>query len=367
MNDQPFAQGTELWDVIQQYGWEPSLVQFVGGVWRITCDQGTFALKQSKASREKLLLLHKILDGVRSEGFPHILPWVFTTKGEPVALAASRPWYATHWKSSYGIAEEKRKPSSTELVQTLAHFHRLSEPLVKPYPELCTHVNEHLLNQWKEKQKKLTEYSEEMKAREFSSPFDKCIIANKEKMEHSFDFSIRGMERFVQTDAGKAPRYTLCHRRVHPSNILQEGDQFYLIDFDHAQVDTPVRDLATVMRRYTAEKGNSETPFELLEAYETEWRLQPKEKKLLALYLAYPERLMKMLHQYYEQPKAAQTEAQSVKRLEAELRHLDLLQDVVKSLWPNKKVRSEEKQKPSVVSISGRTGKKKANAKNRNH
>jgi spore coat protein YsxE len=359
-----YPQGTELLEVLKQYGWEPTLVQNVGGrVWRITLRDGVYALKKSGASREKLLLLHRLLKEIRSQGFNHLLPWIPTRQGEPVVTLTRSNWYATPWKSSYGISENEKQPTVTGLVQALAHFHRLSEPLVQAYPDLCTLVNEETLGKWKQRQEKLAEISERMKSREFQSPFEKCFSAHKENIDQSLTFFLRGMERFMEKEGGKSPRYSLCHRRIHPSNVARDEERFYFIDFDHAQVDSPVRDLALVMRRYAAFEGDPEKPLQILETYEAEWPLQPKEKKLLALYLAYPERLLKTIQRYYEEPKVAHMEAQAVKRLEEDLHHLDLLQEAVKSLWPGKKASTEEKRQPSAASVSGSRGKKKLEKK----
>ncbi|SEN01262.1 phosphotransferase [Lihuaxuella thermophila] len=363
MNTEAYTQGSELFEVFKQYGWQPTLVENVGRrVWRITLREGVYALKKSRASREKLHLLHKILKEIRSQGHPHLLPWLPTRQGEPIVTGTSGTWYATPWKSCYGISEHGKQPAVTELAQALARLHRLSEPLVQNYPDLCTRVDEEAVNKWKQRQEKLANISDQIKSREFQSPFDKCFSGHKESIEQSLAFFLRGMERFMEKEGGKSPRYTLCHRRLHPSNVARDEERFYLIDFDHAQVDSPVRDLALLMRRYASFEGDPEKPLQILEAYEAEWPLQPKEKKLLALYLAYPERLLKTVERYYEEPKITSMEAHAVKRLEEEIHHLAQLQEAVKTLWPGKKARTEENRQP-FPSVSGGRGKKKAEKK----
>lgn len=338
--------GSVVRKVIQQYGWEPTQIQDLGGVWRVTCGDHVYALKKSEASREKLHFLHDILSKVQSAGFSHLLPWVPTKQGEPVVSLKNSYGYATPWKNSYGIEEKKRRPTRAELVKSLARFHRLAEPLVQLHLESGVCATDASVQAWKEKQAQIKTVAPE---REFQSPFDKAWHTNQEKLDQSFSFAIRGLERFVQQEGGKAPRYTLCHRRLHPSNVVQEGDQFYYIDFDHAEIDTPVRDLAVVLRRVGL--GSVEAPFELLEAYETELKLQPKEKRLLALYLAYPERALKLAHRYYQQPKVAQLESHAVRGLEAELQQLEILQDVIKSLWPSQA--NKRTSRPSKVQAAG--------------
>jgi Ser/Thr protein kinase RdoA (MazF antagonist) len=341
---------------MRQYGWQPTLLQQRGNVWQVGSGDKTFALKCSKAAREKLLLVRQMLEEIRAQGYPHLLPWIPTVHGEWVVAGPSGRWYATPWKEAYGVEGDTRKSVGVELMRGLARLHRSAEPVVAPYAELKRQMGEREITQWKQKQEQWQEAKGE---REFKSPFEQMIEDSQADVDKLLTFAIRGMERFIETEKGKPPRYTLCHCRIHPRNTLPEEDQFYLVDFDHAQVDSPIRDIATVLRRYEAEEG----PSELLDAYESEWKLQPKEKKLLALYLAYPEGVLKTMDQYYRNATISQVESSAVRKLERELKQLDSLQGMIRSLWPTKKVRDEKSS--SVIAIAEKPSKKKSHHKQR--
>ncbi|TCS96520.1 phosphotransferase [Hazenella coriacea] len=344
-----YEQGEEIWEVMEQYDLNPTVLQYTGGVWRVVTDEGVFALKKSPSSKEKLLLLNEMLTSAQKEGFPHLITWKLTKQGEPIAEIREEIWYASPWKEPVGIGEPETKPSAKELVQSIAQFHRVCEKLVKEYPELTPTFNKDLVDDWKESRDHFIDLTRFQEEREFRSPFDQVVYTNQDHVERMFNFAIKGMERLIETEQGKYPRTTLCHRRVHPSNVVYDDQDYYFIDFDHAEVDTPIRDLALVLRRYTKEKGYSETPDELIQCYHEVNPLQPIEKKLLALYLLYPERLLKALRHYYESPQIAQQESQCVKHLEAEFRHYDGLQDVARNLWSTKITKQEEKKKPTAV------------------
>jgi spore coat protein YsxE len=358
VNQTTHPTGNTLAEVLEQYGWEPAYVQYAGNVWRVSLPDGEFALKKSQAPREKLWLLHQILEQVRTDGYPHLLPWARNKQGEPVVQVREERWYATPWKN---IWENERKVPATEMVKALAHLHSLAEPVVEKFPELPLPIDSGVIGEWKNKQGKLAEYADKVEQREFPSPFDQSFRALREPLDRMFHFAIRGMERFVETEDGVPPRYTLCHRRLHESNVVYDDDQFYFIDFDHAQVESPVRDLALAIKRFADMDGEGEPPFALIEAYESVYSLKPKEKKLLALYLSYPERIMKMLKQYYDMPQVSFTEAQAVKRLETEMMRWDQVQELVKQLWPNRQ-KTEEKQVKTAAG-QARTGKRRAKAK----
>lgn len=348
----------DLKEVIDSYGWEPISVNLVKDVWKVRCSEGSYALKQSKMVREKILILHKILEKVRLK-FPHVLPWMETKEGMPVATIRDKNWYATPWKS---IEDENKTPiSPLEIVKSLALFHRCCEPLVKPYTELYTSFTSQDLDNWKAKQTRLSQYKEMREAREFKSPFDKKLEKNEENIEKSIYFSIRGMGKFLELDDGKAPRYTLCHKRISQSHIIQDEEGFYFINFDHAQVDSPIRDLGTCIRRLVG-KSTQIGPLELIKAYESENKLLLKERKLLALYLAYPDKILKTIYQYYDGKKYYHDELNSIKRLEKEVAKLETMQESIKTLWITKnQPTSKDQRKSAFISKDKKTYTKQMN------
>ncbi|SFJ42285.1 phosphotransferase [Thermoflavimicrobium dichotomicum] len=328
----------ELTQVISQYGWNPTAVHPVGSIYQVVEPDGTaYALKRTKKSKEKLLLLHQFLEQTREAGCQHILPWIQTLAGEAVVTTDSRNWYATPWIDT----KEKQTLTPSQLIRSLGIFHRLAEPVVQPYIKLANHVTEKLPRGWRGKKEEIFQLVEQ-EERGFLSPFEKNLIKNRKQLEQTFHFAISGMEKFLEHESGKAPRYTLCHRRLHSSNILPGDEGFYWIDFDHAQVNTPVRDVAMFFHRLVSDQGDVEEHARLLQEYEQENPLLPKEKRLLAVYLAYPERLVKIVKAYMHEPKLSY-ESTYVRQLDKVFRQIDVLQEWSKELWVTK-VRKQVQQ-----------------------
>lgn len=341
-------------EAMHQYGWRPKAVKRFGNVWRVKTEEGTFALKRAKSSREKLLLLHRIFEKM-SENYQHILPWVKTQEGSPVVSVGRVCLYATSWRET----KEAPKISSSTVIENLAMFHRLAEPIVKSYPELQLSYTDEKLAEWQHNGEVVSRYTEKRESREFQSPFDKCFSRNEEMLEKVVDFSIRGMERFFELENGKPPRFTLCHKRFHPRHIVRDENEFYFINFDHAQVESPVQDIAASLRRLS-DPGDDEHPLELFEAYESKNKLLPMEKKLLALHLAYPERLLKTVHQYYgEGTSRSFSELVALRRVEKEVNQLEQFEELIKTLWNTKKATEERKKEaPSLKAAHTRKRKK---------
>ncbi|MBA4602703.1 phosphotransferase [Thermoactinomyces mirandus] len=321
----------ELREVCRQFGWNPVQIRGDRGLWKVTLPDRKMALKQSRAPFEKLILLHQILSDMKQNGFAHSLPFALTAGKNPVVRTGTSCWYALPWKE-----KQKREITAREIVSGLARLHRLSEPVINQYPELINKTDERLLKEWKSKQEQLQFYEDERNGREFPSPFDQSFAQVRERMDRSLSFAIRGMSRFLETEEGMAPRYVLCHRRIHPGNVVWDEQNLYFIDFDHAQADSPVRDLALAVHRFGDVTDPENSPAGLIQTYEEILPLQPKEKRLLALYLSYPERLLKILSQYYHHPKLS-GESQAVSRLERESILFEEIQGIVRRLWPARK------------------------------
>lgn len=340
--------------VCNEYGFEPTETHFVKGVWQVSDGEQIYACKSSTQSPEKLILIHDLLENVVKEGYEHALPWIKTKLDQPFVSIEERQWYLTPWKQPSKEIEVEYHPEA--LIRSLAIFHRMAEPLVHHHAELMNQVGKEVVEDWKLKLARLTDYQQVVQTREYKSPFDKVYLGQLDQVEKLFTFAIKGMERFVESDLGTPPRYTLCHRRLHPSNIVRDNEQFYWIDFDHAEIDSPVRDLALYLRRFHTPDGDVASIQQLIEVYESESPLSAKEKKLLAIYLSYPEQLLRLTHKYYEGPRVY-SESDAVIELEQEMHHSHVLYDAVRHLWV-KKPESEEKSalksttKPSVKQAS---------------
>jgi spore coat protein YsxE len=344
-----------VWEVLRQYGYEDAYMEKVGSVIYLALPEGEYALKCSRAPREKLYLLHQLLNEAIQSGCNHLLPWMETKQGEPVAEVEGTCWYMVPWKRR-SVPDGKRW-SSEEAMGALARLHQATESGCKKLDELAPSIRQEDIESWKRKMEMLDQYAKHGKDREFISPFEQAFASAKEQLDRSFQFAIRGLERYRESENASLPRAVLCHGRVHPSNVVQDEEQVYLIDFDHAQVDTPARDVALAIQRFSLH--DEADPFKLFEAYERVWKLEPKEKRLLALYLSYPERILKTLGRYFDKPRTAMVEPQFTKRFEREISQHEQMQELVKSLWPSKK-KKEEREKVQVASHQpGRKKKRK--------
>ncbi|WP_169713603.1 phosphotransferase [Paludifilum halophilum] len=328
----PNRDGPVLAQVFEQYGWSPRQVRYVRGALRVVDRNQVYALKKSVASPEKLAFLEQVTRRLLDAGYEHLLPWVKTQSGKAYVQQGDGVWYALPW---YGKAGWNGKVAIDELIRQLARLHRLCHTATEDSSEFRRQVDTTLIDRWKEHQKDVFQYREVALNREFPSPFDRALKGHVSFIDKAFSFAIQGMDKFVNREQGRPPRYTLVHGRLDPRNLLVGEDGWKWIDFDHAVLDSPVLDIASFMRRFLSlEEEEVVDPAALLKEYESEWPLTGKEKRLLALYLAYPERPFHLIRRYYEGHQGE--EAAFLRRLEEEMDRLHLFQDWVLRLWQKK-------------------------------
>lgn len=344
--------------VIARYGWTPVYAEKVRGVWRVETEDGAFALKRAACPGKKLSFLHRVLEEARSQGVDVLLPWVPSRGGRPFLEEQGRAWYATRW---YGEVSEPREAPAEELIRPLAILHRVLEKTAGGEKAFRYRAEGKLVERWRDQRERVREYGGKLKTRGFASPFEQMLGDHAELLDKAFSFAVRGMERFVETEGGIPPRYTLCHGRIHPHNLLKGEQGWKWIDWDHARVDSPTRDLALFFRQFSNSAQGGSGILSLLSIYERERKLERKEKKLLALYLAYPDGIGQLLR-LYRKP-GGMAEAEAVRRLRMELDRLHGVQEAIGELWPKRPLRKRRKGSPAgesmaVAALRGRVDKK---------
>lgn len=314
--------------VFQAYGFEnPYQIIPNRHTWFVSCSNGRFFVKRSSVSLSHFAWIQACLEKIREKGYSNVLPYIHTKDGKRSLSEQGYKWYATPW-----IASRREPPDVDQLVQSLARFHRYAEQVIRGKNRKLPAIDQNWIQRWRRKKEEIIRQKEKVDQKEFPSPFDYSFSKHYPTIHHSLQFAIRGMEKFLKVENGKAPRYTICHNRIHPSNLVHDGENFYWVDFDHASLGSPVRDLALFIQRFSYQRS----PKKLLALYEQEFPLLPKEKRLLAVYLAYPGRILKSVRRYDQDVKVS-NEPIPQRQLEEEMEQLSAIQQLVVDLWPTRK------------------------------
>lgn len=102
-----------------------------------------------------------------------------------------------------------------------------------------------------------------------------------------------------------SPYYICCHGDYQYHNILFDGREWFMINFEKWVVDNPIRDLFLLLRKLLEKnKWSLELGRELILAYEKEQPISSISRIDLYYRLSYPEKFWKIVNFYYNSGKA---------------------------------------------------------------
>ncbi|GAB7388682.1 CotS family spore coat protein [Bacillaceae bacterium] len=302
-----------------------------GRLYKIQCEWGTFVLKKSRRSRQGLYFIAEAIRFLHSKGFFYAVPFYGTKYGEPFVFTEKACYYVTEWIPAVPGATSSGK----ELFWTrLAEMHQLSMGFQYDHYEMRKLTADNLFSRWKRGLQTLRECRELAEQRKFASPFDVAFLANYHYICDMAELALKYLGEWRDNiSSRRILRTAISHGRLHEGNVLVDGEgELYFIDFDHANLDTPVRDLALCLRRILSRTDwDADSLFARIARYESVCPLTREERLLLAICLLYPQQVLQDVSAYYGRARDW-SEWQSVKNLERHIHHLMLARQTVYEL-----------------------------------
>lgn len=329
--------------VFHAYHWQPLSVRKVRGAFRVQTSSNTFALKPIGATEERLSFLHKMTVHLLDKNYKHVLPWMQTRRGDPFFLHEGQAFYATPWYGKEFSSESS--PAIGELARSLGEMHQLTKDVTVSSSSSTASLTQ-TASRVNAQSEQLRAYAETAEQRTNKSPFDVTFLENVEELQQGATFAVKGIQRAAVLAAEKPFRQVYCHRSIHRHNVVKRGGRWKWIDFDKADLDVPVRDLAVLLQRFVSEDTSLQTLEGVLLAYEQALKIDAREKRLLGLLLAYPDHVFRQLRRYYDRD-GQREEMASVEQLKASIARYQVVKRLAKQLVTRRNG-SARRQKMSV-------------------
>lgn len=292
-------------------------------VYKVMTPYGSFVCKRTPAKSGKIQFLGGLLRNLQERGWEGAVPFTYTKYDEPYVEKGDQIYYLSQWQAAAEKEAEAKPEWEGTLIQRLAELHHLTqnyrfddtrqiEPLVKS-----------LLNRWQMWLDQTELYATIAQKRTYPSPVDVVFLANHAFISDRAQTAIGLLGEWQEKHRAHSHfRLSIIHGFPHPAHlVLDRAGNARLINFDRAQFDTPVRDLAMFYRTYFHFGGEDEGADELFATYQEIFPLRLDEISLLSAFLQYPERVMRELDVYYNK-KQNWNELQAVKRLEKDIDRL---------------------------------------------
>lgn len=266
---------------------------------------GIHILKEYKGTPQRLSGIAKSLEQIRDNGYMDIETILPNKEGEFFCVDYDRTIYIV---KTYFQAKEcniREKKECLKGMQALARLHKAMEGVGKDSFTLPSKLP--ILWEFEKHNAELLKVRRYLKGKGQKSEFELYL---QKHYDFFFEQAFSIYEKLQKEDVASwfsqlIERQQLCHGDYQYHNILMGKDNCYIINFEKAAVDSPVRDVYLFMRKLL-EKNNWDVELgkELLDAYNKEKNLQEEELLQLKYRLYYPEKFWKIVNFYYNSPKS---------------------------------------------------------------
>ncbi|MFT9487643.1 MAG: phosphotransferase [Tepidibacillus sp.] len=301
--------------VIDEYDFQVSQIKWYGSVAKIETQLGVFAVKKANMSGSQAIRMNEILQFLQEHRW-NTSTIVSNKFAEPFVPVKNGIVYVTKWVEGEHLTLNHR-PHFLVMVKVMAHLHKLGFEY-NPEPFSYHFVDEtYLRNSWEERLKWLKKYQKKLTRKESLTTFEHVILSYLPFLKEWSEEALEHLTQWViQYNSIGDLRKTICHGKFHHRNmLLKPNGKMVLIDFDHVSLDTPVRDLANFIRKYILNKEHRFWAQEWFDRYQKIVSLTEPEKKLLAIYLIFPERIFTLAKKYEEKQQYG-LEEQYLKKLQ---------------------------------------------------
>ena len=265
---------------------------------RVSTPQGEFALRKNKVTKEQMIRMNEVVQFLREQSFhaPKIIPNKY---GDLFVPTENEMVYFTKWVIGNPLTLN-HQPHMLAMVKGMAKMHQLGFSFTPALSDYYYLSENYIRNTWLERLEWLDKYHKKLKRKSSLTTFEHILLTY---LPFIRDWAAEAIEHFnqwlIEYNSFEQLRKTISHGRIHHRNVLlTEYQRLVFIDFQYVSMDSPVRDLAGFVRKYILNKEHRNWASQWIKAYEKIVPLKKEEKKLLAIYLLFPERLISLIQNY---------------------------------------------------------------------
>lgn len=296
-------------EVLEQYDLEVVRSWRGRGAYYVETSTGLHLLKEHRGSGEKLEKIWELLTSLESVHFFKTDLPVRTKEGTFLSKDSDESTYLLKkWKDGREC-DPRSELDVCRAMEGLAIFHTAAKGIWDfESPEQRTkYEGNDLTEEMERRTRELKKVQGFIRKKQKKNEFESCYLAVipeflKEASAITAQMQNSGYEllRREAMDAG-----TVCHGAYMQHNVLFDRSKLILTNFEHAHLDLQCVDVALFLRKVMEKQGWKISQGEkFLKAYEIVRPMTDTERMVLALRMAYPEKLWKLANHYYHTNKA---------------------------------------------------------------
>ncbi|RAK21367.1 spore coat protein YsxE [Anoxybacillus vitaminiphilus] len=285
--------------ILQQYRLQADYIEDYGKTKKIYTRAGVFALKELSMPQQ-LQTIHNAYRFFAKKAIPLFL----AHNGHPFVAYRGRYYYLMPWISDE--AKEERHERHLPLFRDLAQIHQTSLKEVEINEEALTNYYNSIKERQEKQREFLQSYIETCENEWYMSPFQLQFCTYFHETMQAYWFAQTQLENWYEKmKETKKWRVAVVHGNVSLSHyVYAEKGNGYFLSLERSHIAPPLSDLLHFFQKYlrTYPIMCDECVNWFIE-YEQAFPVQEEETALFLSYLAEPEMIYRMVHQYVNQSK----------------------------------------------------------------
>lgn len=295
--------------LLEQYDIEVVGTKKARGAFLCETDKGNLIFKEYSGNQEKLAVQSRLLSAVEKAGKVWAEQLIPSKEGGLFVQDSDGCRYILKTYREGRECNITDRQECVEAVKLLARLHDCTQIERLPEDNIPIYSPSWEYEKRNRELKKVRKY---LKQRSQKTMFEI-------NLNHCFDFfyeqalAVTEGWKTYETEFAKGneekkedlPYYICCHGDYQYHNILFDGKEWFMINFEKWVVDNPIRDLFLLLRKLLEKnKWSLELGQELIQAYEKEQPISSLSRIDLYYRLSYPEKFWKIVNFYYNSGKA---------------------------------------------------------------
>lgn len=289
--------------IFKEYDMQIIELSKIKSITKVKSQIGTFAIKKSTMSKTQFQNMNQVINYLDDKKLP-VSKIVPNKYGDFYVDYTDGLVYTTKWINGEHLTLNN-KEYLLSAISLLGQLHSIGLYFKKKNLRFNYLDEIAIKNSWIKSIEWLKRYRNKLKMQEVRSTFEHIYFTY---ISFIIDWACEALEQLnnwiIEYGSIMNLRRTICHGKFHHRNIIVTPEnKKYLVDFDHVSYDTPVRDLAFFIRNYILNKECRDWIEECLVNYQHINTLLSEEKKLLSIFLLFPEKIITLGQNYYSREK----------------------------------------------------------------
>ncbi|MCD8509341.1 MAG: hypothetical protein LRY73_05290 [Bacillus sp. (in: Bacteria)] len=183
--------------VLFQYDLYPEKIETVGKVKKVYTSNGTYALKETKLSKDETEWLIHVIKRLERIGFHYVVPILPSKYGDYVLRYGELAYYLMPWYEDHSTFRHPVQPEEV-MVEELAKLHGLTERTQDYSEDVLTESYETLKKRWTYRRLEMEKYADEIEGKTYLSPFQLTFLTHFQRSLQMVDEAERHLTAWYE-------------------------------------------------------------------------------------------------------------------------------------------------------------------------